>query len=92
MNENDQSKTLDDDYDDLEEIVFRTPSFVCKYENNDVLDKKNQLYKQITTGFENLNDSLWAWFYRPVDGGDWIQFDCTDCLIIEYQYQAYTIS
>ena len=23
---------------------------------------------------------------------EWIQFDCTECLVIEYSYQAYTIS
>ena len=40
----------------------------------------------------SLKDSLWAWYYKSADQSKWIQFDCTDCLLIEYRYQAYSIS
>lgn len=44
-------------------MIFRKPSYVMKYENNDVLDRRDTLYKQIRGAFVTLDDSLWAWYY-----------------------------
>ena len=35
----------------------------------------------------------WAWQYEAnPDGGRWIQFDCSECLVLEYAYQAYQVT
>ena len=35
---------------------------------------------------------IWAWQYFDKGSLEWIQFDCMECLVIEYAYKAYTIS
>lgn len=38
-------------------------------------------------------DSLnWAWQYLSPDTGHWTQFDCNDCLVLEFQHRAYTLT
>ena len=34
----------------------------------------------------------WAWFFLDPHLETWIQFNCTECLVIEYGYQAFRIS
>ena len=33
----------------------------------------------------------WAWQYWNERLNDWVQFECTDCLVLEFDYQAYMI-
>ena len=37
----------------------------------------------------NLNQS---WQYYDVENQEWVQFQCTECLILEFDYQAYKIT
>ena len=34
----------------------------------------------------------WAWHYYSEQEDQWIQFDCLDCMLLEFNYQAYIIS
>ena len=43
------------------------------------------------TQFNSVKDLNWAWLYQRPDS-TWIQFDCTECLNLEYSYHAYQIS
>ena len=38
---------------------------------------------------ENFN---WAWQFRLDDSENWQQFDCTDCLQLEFNFQAHKLS
>ena len=34
----------------------------------------------------------YAWQFWNSEAKDWTQFDCTECLVLEFDYQAYVIS
>lgn len=34
----------------------------------------------------------WAWQHRLIQCEEWVQFDCTDCLQLEFNYQALSLS
>lgn len=47
---------------------------------------------------ESIKQMNWAWMYQTnVKGGEgkcsscvqWVQFDCSECLLLEYGYKAY---
>ena len=40
----------------------------------------------------NVQNFNWAWQYRASDAEEWQQFECTDCLQLEFNYQAFIIS
>ena len=42
--------------------------------------------------FKSVNDLNWAWQFWDQESNDWTQFDCPECLVIEYNYQVYRVS
>lgn len=42
--------------------------------------------------FKTIQDFNWAWRYYCVETSVWVQFDCMECLQLEYNYHAYQIS
>ena len=38
-----------------------------------------------------LEEINWAWSYEN-DKEEWIQFDCTECILIEYAFHQYIAS
>ena len=46
----------------------------------------------VKKSIKSVKDLLWAWQYQDELTKEWIQFDCTECLVIEYSYQVYSIS
>ena len=62
-----------------------------------LLDSKDKEEEQIDDkykqNFKDVKQMLWAWYYQDQDKeNDWVQFDCSECLIIEFEYQAYKLS
>ena len=45
---------------------------------------------QIKSKYKSVHELNWAWQYLVNE--TWCQFDCPDCLELEFMYQAYTIS
>ena len=39
-----------------------------------------------------MEDLNWSWQYWKAQEERWVQFECTDCLHLEYGYKAYQIS
>ena len=33
----------------------------------------------------------WAWQFRSSDAEEWKQFDCTDCIQLEFNFKAYSV-
>ena len=42
--------------------------------------------QSIVKYFESIQQLNWAWFWKNPQDGQWIQFNCDDCMIIEYRY------
>ena len=42
--------------------------------------------------FQNISDFNWAWQYYDENASQWLQFDCNDCLVLEFDYQAYKLT
>ena len=40
---------------------------------------------------KTINRYNWAWQYFDQETDNWIQFDCNDCLVLEFGYKAYTL-
>lgn len=83
------------------EFVFDTKS---QAQDKDLLSQKQQVLQGT---FKTLTDLNWAWYYTNKDPEDteshkiaknstetenWTQFECTDCLQLEFNYQAYHLS
>ena len=47
------------------------------------------LVKKSIKTVDNLN---WAWQYFNNHTGSWTQFDCNDCLVLEFGHKAYTLT
>lgn len=45
---------------------------------------------KIAKYFESIQTLNWAWFYKNQQDGQWHQFNCDDCMIIEYRFQIYS--
>ena len=39
--------------------------------------------------FKTPKNFNWAWQFFSEDQGDWIQFDCPECLLLEFSFQAH---
>ena len=48
--------------------------------------------KSLTEVFKNPQNFNWAWQFYAQDDEQWIQFDCVDCIQLEFNFQAYRIS
>ena len=48
--------------------------------------------KQVAAKLKNVENFNWAWEFRVSDAEDWQQFDCTDCLQLEFNFQAHKLS
>ena len=46
----------------------------------------------VKSKFKSVSDLNWAWQYWDPQLNDWVQFQCTECLKIEFAYQAYLAS
>lgn len=67
-----------------------TNSDLNKSTNSD--DKKKtsqQFFSQMSKSISSVRDLNWAWQYFDEKKNQWIQFDCTECLAIEFDYQVY---
>ena len=58
--------------------------------SSDSLSNK-KISQQVLEKVRSVENFNWAWEYRRSDAEEWVQFDCTDCLILEFNYQAYSI-
>ena len=41
---------------------------------------------------KSVHDFNWAWQFWDQMQLQWVQFDCTECLMLEFNYQAFKIS
>ena len=57
-------------------------------QQTNITQEMEQAIKNNVKSVQNFN---WAWQYSDPDRGDgkWIQFDCTECLKLEFDYQAF---
>ena len=46
----------------------------------------------VKSKIKTVSDLNWAWQYCHNETGHWIQFDCNDCLVLEFGYTAYTLT
>ena len=58
----------------------------------DVVEVDESLKCKLYEIFKKPNDFNWAWQFYCENTGDWIQFDCPDCLQLEFNFQAFKIS
>ena len=42
--------------------------------------------------FKTVHDFNWAWQFWEEEREDWVQFCCTECLKLEFSYQAYLLN
>ena len=54
------------------------------------LDKS--LNKKVADIFKTPQDLNWAWQFKSYEDDNWTQFDCPDCLQLEFHYQAHKLS
>lgn len=47
--------------------------------------------RETQSSFQSVRALNWAWQYWNARLNDWVQFECTDCLVLEFDYQAYQI-
>ena len=55
-------------------------------------DADTSLLDKMRKSMQNVQNYNWAWQYWNPHLEQWCQFDCTDCLILEFSYQAYKIT
>lgn len=41
---------------------------------------------------KSVKDFNWAWQFYDEKKNDWIQFECPECLMLEFGYQIYRMS
>ena len=41
--------------------------------------------------FNNIEQLNWAWIYRR-ENGQWVQFECLQCMILESKWQSYKLN
>lgn len=85
-----------------DEVVDSTT--LMKYEsinNNDEVEISNDnsedeeeikdgKLEELKDEFKNIKDLNWAWEFEHKEGV-WIQFNCINCMIIEFNYKAYKL-
>ena len=69
----------DKSFDICQEVVKATPKF-------------NEISKQVAEVVKSVENFNWAWQFRTSDSNEWQQFDCTDCLQLEFNFQANKLS
>ena len=52
------------------------------------LSEKQIRYDQVSDRLKSVDNFNWAWQYRESENAEWQQFDCTDCLQLELNYQT----
>lgn len=51
-----------------------------------------QIKETVRNSFKSVQQINWAWVYFCDEQGAWVQFDCTECIILEFNYHAFNIS
>lgn len=57
--------------------------------NKDDSDIGKEIKKHFIQEGKSKHDFNWAWVYYVEEQDRWQQFDCTDCLQLEFHYQAF---
>ena len=52
----------------------------------------DQFTEQVAEKAKSVKNFNWAWQFRSDDTEEWQQFDCTDCLQLEFNYQVFKLS
>lgn len=78
---------------DTQTTVFLVESDTTAELNiNNKLDIDKATFDRIVSVFKTPIDFNWAWLYFSEENEAWIQFDCPDCLQLEFNFQAYKLS
>ena len=79
--------------------VVATPETVNQEEPVDTQFKPIQLpdlpdhmVQQVRDSLTSIHDLNWAWQFYSEAEQQWTQFDCTECLMIEFHFQLYRVS
>ena len=56
------------------------------------MNEIDKIKETVRKTFKSIKEFNWAWSYLNEENNTWEQFECTECLKLEFDYQAYKIS